>query len=192
MKWLGAAVVLASLSSAHAASVAVDPGSCGTVRKSLLTAAAKLVGMDWPEYRPFMCLYPIKSPTGSTALFLLALNADKADAAGSLVLYQGKPVPGGNDDGNNDPVPLPMVIGKHGKLLAKFPESVWFPRFDPATTDVYFSKWYDNFPHKFKLRINDPTVGSPGWPYCPPPFMWNAHQQKFVEQKGNLYAKCPR
>jgi len=48
----------------------------------------------------------------------------------------------------------------------------------------------NNFPYKFELYVVDPTVGSPGWPYCPPPLIWNSSAKRYIEAKGDFYAKC--
>lgn len=192
MRRLAIAIWLLPIGCAHAASTTVDPNSCGAIPESLMQSSANIVGADWPVYRPFMCLYPVKSPTGSTVLFLLALDTSKADAANSLVLERGQPVQGDNDGGKNDPIPPPAVIDRKGNMLAKFPDSLWFPTFDPATTSVLFSQWKNNFPYKFTLYVVDPTVSSPGGPYCPPPYMWDVAAQRYIQSKGDYYGVCPK
>jgi hypothetical protein len=179
---------LAMIACGHAATVSVNPNAALPVPARLQNAAAKIVGPNWIHYRPFMVLYPVKSPSNTTVLFVLALNADKADAAHSLVFLHGKPVPGDNSVETTDPIPLPVVITTDGAVLATI--QWWFPTFDPGSTEISFSSWHQNFPEEMSLRITDPTVSAPHSPYCPPPFLWNGKAHKFIEATGTYYGKC--
>ncbi|GLQ98955.1 hypothetical protein [Dyella mobilis] len=182
-------LAMAATSARGSEQVSVDPKACGKVPDRLVDAAAKIVGSDWPQYRPFMCLYPVRSPKGDVPLFLLALDVDRADEANSATFLHGKPMDPHDTLEQIDPIPMPAIMGANGALLGTLP--VAFPEDPPATTAVYVSDWRDDFPHRIALRVDDPTQDTAVRPpYCPPSWIWNAAKKKFIQQAGEFYVAC--
>lgn len=196
--WVAVVALLAVGSVAQAATRSVDKRqthvdaqACGVVPARLVAAAARIVGADWPRYRPFMCLYPVRAPDGNEPLYLLALDVARADRAHALAWRHGEPVSPDDVSGNIDPIPLPAVIDRDGRLIATLPRA--FPNDPPATMSVIFSDWRGDFPSRIALRIDDPTqdvAAKP--PYCPPPLVWNKAAGRFIESPGDFYVSCPR
>lgn len=176
---------------ASAPSTSVDTTACHAVPLRLATAAARIVGSNWPRYRPFMCLYPVHAPSGEVPLYLLALDVTRADHANALAWRNGTPIGPDHVGGDIDPIPLPAIIDNDGHFLGSLPRA--FPHDPPASMAVAFSDWLGSFPYRISLRIDDPTQDTTAKPpYCPPPFMWNKAAARFVERAGNFYVSCPQ
>jgi hypothetical protein len=168
----------------------VEPNTCSQIPPELDSAAAKIIGSDWALYKPYMCIYPVRTPEGALVLDILALDIPKADAANALVFKDGKPIAPDDVSGNFDPIPKPVVITLSGELLATLAEP--FPRNDPATSSIEFSNWNNGFPYRIIQYVNDPTQATAPQPFCPPPYIWTKTAQRYVEAKGNYYALCPK
>lgn len=180
-----------AVSPANRQRVPVDASACGAVPAQLAAAAAAIVGRDWPGYRPYLCLYPVRAPDGKVSLYVLALDVPRADRAHALAWRHGKPVAADDVGGDIDPMPLPAVISRDGRWLATLPRP--FPADPPATMSVSFSEWLGGFPTRIDLRIDDPTQDIAARPpYCPPALLWDRRTGRFVETPGKFYASCPR
>jgi hypothetical protein len=190
-------VLLLAVAAARAASASgsepgvVDPKSCTPVPDRLAAAAAAIIGSDWPQYRPFTCLYPVPSPKGNVPLYVLALDVDRADEANSLTFLRGHPIDPHATTESIDPIPLPAIVGADGSLLGRLRDP--FPNNAPASSSVRFSDWHDDFPRRFDVQVNDPTQDTAvPPPYCPPPWIWDAAKKQFVQRPGKYYVACAR
>jgi hypothetical protein len=168
--------VLASLATAAAHPVRIQPSACSAVPARFNPIGRKLIGVDWSHYQPFMKLCPVNDPSGKTILRILALNLPAAQKAGSLEWVNGKRWTPDSPE-NSDPVPLPILINRNGKPLATLPENL-FPLI-PNRGYIAATHWHHHFPTQLIVAQDEPNLG-PNAPLHCITYRWNPRTQRYA------------
>jgi hypothetical protein len=180
-------VAVPALASPSSRPEILNPSLCASLPPADTAAANIAGGKNAAHYLAYMLVCPI-GPASNNRISVLTLDISKADSPNDLFWKNGKRFNYATDMGPPDPLPYPVILDAGHRIIGVLPQQ--FLGTDPITAKYSFSDWVEGFPRRIALYVDDPTVTSPGWPYCPPPFLWNEKEQKFIEAKGDFYAKC--
>lgn len=115
----------------------------------------------WPPWIPYVQVCPVNAPSGRVVLSILTVRIDLAVAA---QVPSSRPIP----------FPRAVVLDERGLPIGELASAV--PDEKPFGTEVIFSDWRNDFPHRVDVRrINQAVSGT----YNEKPLVWNAGSRRY-------------